>query len=77
MDAAQRDGEQGGLVGGDGIFSLARVQESSGSGGLSGFYAATLSKWRQCPSTREHPVGQAARALDDHGVGVELAALAA
>jgi hypothetical protein len=53
------------------------VQASSGSGGLSGLHADTIAQRRQCPRTREHQGGQSARALDDHGVGVELAALAA
>jgi hypothetical protein len=65
------------VVGGDGMFSLARLQASSGRGGLSGLHADPIAKRRQCPRTREHQGGQSARALDEHGVGVEWAALAA
>jgi hypothetical protein len=65
------------VVVGDGIFWLARLQESSRSGGLSGLHADAISKRRECPRTRDYQVRQSARALDDHGVGVELAALSA
>ena len=44
VDAAQRDWDQWGVVVGDGIFWLARVQESSGSGGLSGLHANAVSQ---------------------------------
>jgi hypothetical protein len=53
------------------------VQESSGSGGLRGLHADTIAQRRKCPRTRERQGGPSARALDDHGVGVEVAALAA
>src|SRR5215211_8127456 len=61
----------------DGIFWLARVQESSRGRRLSGRNANTVSQRRECPRTRHHQVGQPARGLDDHGVGVELGALPA
>ena len=41
---AQRDWDQWVVVVGDGIFRLARVQESSGSGGLSGLHPDAVSK---------------------------------
>src|SRR5262249_53643163 len=39
--------------------------------------ADAVSQRRACPRTRHDQVGEPARALDDHGVGVEWAALAA
>src|SRR4029434_8612935 len=63
VDAAQRDWDQWGVVVGDGIFWLARLQESSGSRGLSGLHADTLSKRRKCPGTRDHQVRQPPCAL--------------
>src|SRR5262249_36531315 len=72
-----RDWDQWGVVIGDGIFRLARVQESSGSGRLSGLHADSVSKRRKGAGTRDHQVGQPAWALDDHGVGVEMGTLAA
>src|SRR5439155_26644684 len=77
VDAAQRDWDQWGVVVGDGIFWLARLQESSGSGGLSGLHADAVSKRRECPRTRDYQGWQPACTLDDHGVGVELATLSA
>ena len=50
-DAAQRDGDQWGLVVGDGIFWLARLQESSGSGRRSGLHADPISKRRKSGNT--------------------------
>src|SRR4030095_10745885 len=46
-------------------------------GWLSGLDADPVSKWRECPRTRHHQVGQSTRALDDHGVGLELGPLPA
>src|SRR3989442_4057090 len=66
-----------GVVIGDGIFRLARLQESSGSGRRSGLHADAVSKRRQCAGTRHYQVRQPACALDDHGVGLEWAALSA
>jgi hypothetical protein len=40
---------------------------------LSGLHANAVSQWRECPGTRHHQVGEPTRALEDHGVGVELA----
>ena len=54
--AAQRDWDQWGVVGGDGIFWLARLQESAGSGRLSGLHADAVSKWCECPRTRHYQV---------------------
>ncbi len=71
----QRHWDQWGLGVGHGIFWLARVQESSRGGWLSGLNADTVSQRRECPRTRHHQVGESTRALDDHGVGLELAPL--
>ena len=77
MNAAQRDGAQWGLVGGEGICWLARVQASPRGRGLSGLPADAVSQWGKRAGTREHQSGPPAWALDDHGVGGEWAALAA
>src|SRR5215831_18514799 len=77
VDATQRDWDQWGVVVGDGIFWLARLQESSGSGRLSGLHADPVPKRRECPRTRDYQVRQPACALDDDGVGLELGPLPA
>src|SRR5262249_21333565 len=73
VDAAQRAREQWGLGVSEGIFCLACVEASSRGGWFSGLDAHTVSKRRECPRTRQHQVGQSPRALDDDGVGLELA----
>src|SRR5215470_6441939 len=44
VDATQRDWDQWGVVVGDGIFWLARLQESARSGRLSGLHTDAISK---------------------------------
>ena len=56
VDAAQRDWHQWGVVVSDGIFRLARLQESAGSGGgLAGF---TPTPYQSGESARERSEGQ-------------------
>ena len=55
-----------------GIFWLARVEDASRGGQFSGLYANAVSQRRELLGTGHHQVGQPARALDEHGVGVEL-----
>src|SRR5215211_873183 len=44
---------------------------------VSRFHADAVSERGERPRTRHHQIGQPARALDDHRVGVELVALSA
>jgi hypothetical protein len=77
VQAAQRAWEQRGVVVREGVLRRARVQESSRSGGPGWLHADAIAKWGACPGTRAQPVGQPAWALDDDGVGREVAAVSA
>jgi hypothetical protein len=55
-----------------GIFWLARIEDASRGGWLSGLTPNAVAKWREYPGTGHHQSGQPARALDEHGVGMEL-----
>jgi hypothetical protein len=60
-----------------GVLRLARVQAASRSRGPGRRHPDAVSPWRECPRARAEQVRQPARALDDHGVGVERAAVSA
>src|SRR5439155_25760300 len=57
VDAVERHRDQWGMVVGDGIFCLARVEESSRGGWFSRLNADPVSKRRECAGTRHHQVG--------------------
>jgi transposase len=59
------------------FFGWRQLKNRREVGGLAGFTPTPVSKRRQYTGTRDHQGGQPTRALDDHGVGVELAALSA
>ena len=65
-------GINGVVVVDNGILWLARVEDASRGGRLSGLNANAVSQRREGPGTGHHQVGQPARALDEHGVGMEL-----
>jgi hypothetical protein len=71
VEAPARPRQQGVLGGSAGIFWRARGEASSRGRRLSGRHTDPGSPRRECPGTRDHHVGEPARALEDHGVGRE------
>jgi hypothetical protein len=59
------------MGGSEGIFWRARGEASSRGRRLSGLNTDPVSQRRECPGTRDHQVGEPARALEDHGGGLE------
>ena len=76
-DGPARPREQWGLVVGEGMFCLARVQAPSGGGGLSGRNPDPVSQRREGAGTRPPHVGPSAWAWDAHGAGLEWATVPA